>query len=176
MKVIYLFAAVFFLSFVSCSPRKDSQFVMGDYHAWNKPVSAALTYAVPGHENRYRIIFMNDIAWNANRGGALDFPKGSIIIKDIYAGNTVKEGEKPIVATFMYKDPENPEALRGWVWGMKDLVSGVENKMNYDFCITCHDNANEAHPYGDRNPGNLFRDFVFLPPGTVPENSESYNY
>ncbi len=176
MKFCYLFIATMSLALLSCSPKKPDALVLGDYQAWNKPVSEPLTYTVPGHENRYRIIYMNDIAWNAKRGGVLDFPRGSVIIKDIYAGNSIKEGEKPVMATFMYKDPGNPAALKGWVWGVKDLATGRENSKTYDFCATCHANANEAHPYGDRNPGKLFRDYVFLPPGTVPEKTDAYGY
>ncbi len=34
-----------------------------------------------------------------------------------------------------------------------------------NFCITCHANANEKHPYGDKNPNEEFRDYVYFVPG-----------
>jgi hypothetical protein len=37
-----------------------------------------------------------------------------------------------------------------------------------NFCVTCHANANEKHPYGDRNPREEFRDYVFFVPGGAP--------
>jgi hypothetical protein len=34
-----------------------------------------------------------------------------------------------------------------------------------NFCITCHSNANEKHPYGDGNANEEFRDYVYFVPG-----------
>jgi len=34
-----------------------------------------------------------------------------------------------------------------------------------NFCITCHANANEKQSYGDGNPAEEFRDYVYFVPG-----------
>jgi len=38
-----------------------------------------------------------------------------------------------------------------------------ETVITEEFCITCHGNANESHPYGDKNPNNEYRDYLFFP-------------
>jgi hypothetical protein len=46
---------------------------------------------------------------------------------------------------------------------VRDTASGQEKVIDYEFCYDCHANANEPHPYGDRNPHGEFRDYVFFP-------------
>ena len=63
----------------------------------------------------------------------------------------------------MLKRPGHPQARAGWLWIVKDIPSGKETIISEEFCVTCHANANERHPYGDRNPTEDFRDFLFFP-------------
>jgi hypothetical protein len=70
------------------------------------------------------------------------------------------------MATVMVKAPDDPRAKGGWIWLVKDLASGKETVFTTNYCVTCHANANEKHPYGDKNPGEEFRDYLFIiPPG-----------
>ena len=54
-------------------------------------------------------------------------------------------------------------ARGGWVWVAKNPATGEERIIDYEFCFDCHSDANEPHPYGDKNPQGGHRDYVFLP-------------
>ena len=49
---------------------------------------------------------------------------------------------------------------RHWDFPDGTVITKVGN-----FCITCHSNANEKHPYGDGNANEEFRDYVYFVPG-----------
>ena len=112
---------------------------------------------------------MNGTGFGFSRTGKgqterVEFPEGTIIAKEIYAGSSPEPGAEPTMVTAMVKDPEHPAARGGWVWVVKDLSMGKERIITGDFCFTCHGNANEGHPYGDKNKDENFRDFVFFIP------------
>lgn len=143
-------------------------FVPKKYNHWNKTVDEGINEAVPGHMDKYRVIYINDKGENyektlVNNKVVHNYPPGSIIVKEIYAGTTYEEGMEPVECTVMYKDPDHELAQGGWLWIHKDFGSGKETIMDSDFCLECHVNANENHPYGDNNKDNEFRDYVFFP-------------
>jgi hypothetical protein len=145
-------------------------YVPPDYASWRKTTDKVLDYPIPGHMDRLRVPRMNDIGFSSKPtsvGGKLrwDFPEDTVIVKEVYAKPHPAPDEKPIQLTIMVKDPKEEGALGGWLWYTKDLPNGKETRFDGNFCITCHANANEKHPYGDGNPNEEFRDYVFYVPG-----------
>lgn len=169
-KVCFVAASFIAVMLVSCAPRPSARaFVSDDYATWGRTTELRLDYPIPGHEDNYRIIYMNDTGFRFSRTGAgrnerVEFPEGTVIAKEVYAGSSPEPGARPTMITAMIKDADNPDARGGWVWVAKNLSMGKENIITGDFCFTCHANANEAHPYGDKNPDEGFRDFVFFIP------------
>jgi len=117
---------------------------------------------------------MNDTGFGFSRTGngqteRVVFPEGTVIAKEVYAGSSPEPGALPMMVTAMVKASDNPDARGGWGWGTKNLDSGMERIVKVDFCYNCHTNANEAHPYGDKNLDEGFRDYVFFVPGNTSE-------
>jgi hypothetical protein len=108
-------------------------------------------------------------------GGKLswDFPEDTVIVKEVYASAYPGPGEKPIQLTIMAKDPTDRRAQGGWLWITKDLPDGRESVFTGNFCVTCHANANERHPYGDGNPDEEFRDYVYFVPGKAAPRGQA---
>ncbi len=163
---LFVFGALLFFS--SCTQRKSDQLVPKDHAAWKKTTGIELNYPIPGHENTYRKIFINPIGEGVKIIAAQDkntyeYPEGTIILKEIYEGQRYEPGMKPVMLTAMIKSSSAPEARGGWIWVVKDTASGKETVFTDEFCVTCHSNANEAHPYGDGNKKQEFRDYVFFP-------------
>ncbi|MAG14070.1 MAG: hypothetical protein CMN78_05690 [Spirochaetales bacterium] len=152
---------------VGCSGAgEDAGLVPTDYGEWASTVDAPLTYQIPGHSMLKRIIFINGTGQKVmpveKDGKAFyDYPHGTIIVKEMYPNS---ESTKPDHLTVMIKDPDHPNAMVGWVWLVKSIKTGQEEVFeSSDFCVTCHRNANDRHPYGDRNPEAEFRDYVYYP-------------
>jgi hypothetical protein len=153
---------------LSCARPAPRSLVPADYASWELTTKVPLDYPVPGHENHHRRIFMNEIGEDvriAKRQGRVvhDYPAGTVIVKEVYAGLQLQPGETPFQLLAMVKKPNDPLARGGWLWVMRDVASGQERIIDYEFCYDCHSNANEPHPYGDKNPGGEFRDYVFFP-------------
>jgi hypothetical protein len=153
--------------------------VPADFSTWQRTTAIRLDYPIPGHEDNYRIIHINDAGMDFDRSQQgrrtiFSFPAGTIIAKAIFQGASPAQDAAPVMVTAMIKAPGDRDARGGWLWVVKDLAMGTETIMTGDFCVTCHANANEAHPYGDRNPAEDFRDYVFFVPGydgrATPEN------
>lgn len=162
-----LAAASFAASLSACSPAAPKGRVPADWNSWRKPVDKVLNYTIPGHGDKARVIYVNPAGWDyagKAAAGRFEFPVGTVVVKEIYASGSPAPGEKPTTLDVMIKAPDDPDARGGWVWVVKDLASGKETVMTTTFCQSCHGNANTAHPYGDRNPQGLFRDFLFFPP------------
>lgn len=160
-----LAAALILLS--ACAPSVPKSYIPDDWPSWRKTTNVALDYPIPGHEDRYRVIRINDTGWEyaaGAAGGRREFPEGTIVVKEIYSSGKPASGEKPVTLTTMVKAPKDPSARGGWLWVVKDLATGKETVMTGTFCVTCHSNANEPHPYGDLNAGGEFRDFLFFIP------------
>ena len=152
----------------ACAEKEELPLVPADYSGWSRVNRVDLDYPIPGHMDRYRVIYINEAGKNytvMNRGERkyFEYPEGTIIVKEIYSTMAPVEGEKPVSLTVMVKKQDHPAAREGWVWIVKDFQTGKENILSQEFCITCHSNANEFHPYGDGNPKEDFRDFVFFP-------------
>jgi hypothetical protein len=164
-------ASVLLLS--SCARRPEPSYASADYPGWARTTQVVLDYPIPGHENRLRIPRMNPIGFTAlprRSGGRLvwSFPEGTVIVKEVYASARPSPGEAPIQLTIMAKQSADKRAQGGWLWITKALPGGAEMVFTGNFCVTCHANANEKHPYGDGNPGEDFRDYVYFVPGEKP--------
>ncbi len=174
-----LACAAFGLALVSCAkaPAPRAALLPADYPDLAKSVDRLLDYPIPGHGDDARLIFMNGTAFaaaSAPKDGAVTFPEGSVVIKEIYEGLKPAAGQAPAMLTAMVKAPGDPAAIDGWIWVVKDLSTGTESVMDADFCATCHAAANEAHPYGDKNPAEAFRDGVFILPSAAGAGGDGY--
>jgi hypothetical protein len=157
----------------ACAPKPAAvALIPDDYSSWRRTTDLRLDYPIPGHEDNFRIIYMNDTGFGFSRTAEgqserVVFPEGTVIAKEVYAGSAPEPGAKPMMVTAMIKDSDNADGKGGWVWVTKDLAMGKETVITGDFCFTCHTNANEAHPYGDKNQDEGFCDYVFfVPEGT----------
>jgi len=160
-------AAVALLA-LACARPAPRALVPADYASWERTTERDLDYPVPGHEDHHRRIYMNQTGEEvriAERQGRVfhDYPEGTVVVKEVYAGLQVRPDETPFQLTVMIKKPRDPLARGGWLWVVRDVATGQERIIDYEFCYDCHSNANEAHPYGDKNPRGEFRDYVFFP-------------
>ncbi len=158
VKKYIILVIVLVIFFISCRAKEPLFLVPEDYTNWEKLSDKPLTYPIPGHMDNYRIIYINEKGSEVKNNS---YPDGTIIVKEVYSGLEYKTDDKPIDLTIMVKDSDNPEGFGGWLWLKKSPVEQTETIINVDFCMNCHSNANETHPYGDGNPDNEFRDFVF---------------
>ena len=138
------------------------------YRTWATTTGETLNYPIPGHEEHFRRIYINSIGEGVSvsqRNGKAyyTYPAGTIIVKDIFESLEPLPGAEPFQQTVMIKDPRNPKARGGWLWVVRDEKTAGETVIDYEFCVDCHSNANESHPYGDTNPNHEFRDFLFFP-------------
>ena len=161
------------LALLSGCAKAEEIYVPSDYVAWHRTTDVVLNYPIPGHMDRFRLPRMNDLGYKTLPkmvAGKLrwDFPEDTVIAKEVYASAKPAPGEKPIQLTIMIKDPSDKRNLGGWLWYTKDLPNGEETLFEGNYCITCHANANEQHPYGDGNPNEEFRDYVYFVPGETP--------
>lgn len=153
-----------------CAKPAAEVYVPDDYYSWARTTPIVLNYPIPGHEDRLRVPRMNAKGFSAaptRVGGKLswDFPEDTVIVKEVYASANPAPGEKPVQLTIMVKDPADKRSQGGWLWYTKSLPDGKETLFPGNFCVTCHANANEKHPYGDGNPNEDFRDYVYFVPG-----------
>ena len=168
MKAFWIPAAAA-LVLAACSPSKP--FLPSDYGSWEETTNVELTYPIPGHESNYRVPRVNAIGFaykpQASAAGVVryDYPEGTIFVKEIYHGlSEPPEGVLPFQLTAAVKAPTDPRSRGGWIWVVKDGAAGKETVMTGSFCVDCHANANENHPYGDKNPKGEFRDYIYFPP------------
>jgi len=175
--IAFLLIAAFGL-LVGCAAEKPPVYATPDYHSWKRTTDVVLDYPIPGHQNRFRIPRMNEVGFTAkpttdNGKRHWDFPVGTIIVKEIYQTPKPAAKELPIQLTIMVKAPKDPRSQGGWLWVTRDLPNGKEAVFMGNFCITCHENANEKHPYGDGNPNEEFRDYVYFVPGEGSPGSDA---
>ncbi len=149
-----------------CSGTKEPEgLVPEDYSGWASTVDGPLMYQIPGHTMDIRKIYINEIGTHleiteTNGEVSHEYPEGTIILKENYK---IEDTTKPAMLTVMIKSPNDSRSRGGWIWVAKDVASGAERLFTDEFCFTCHQNANERHPYGDHNENGEFRDFVFYP-------------
>lgn len=141
-----------------------------EYHSWQEPTDIHLNYPIPGHGDTYREIYINPIGETVeekmiNGRQCYIYPPGTVIVKEIYQGlDTPAAEEKPLKLNIMIKAPDHPQALNGWLWLESNFPPTQPHIFTHRLCVDCHANANETHPYGDMNPQDELRDFVFFPP------------
>ena len=138
-----------------------------DYQSWKKPLPKSLDYPIPGHGDSRRIVYINKKGLEAtfvkdrNNRTAVDFPDGSILIKEVFKREGVGYGTIPQLVV-MVKDRHNQEAQDGWLYYVRNPGSPQVTLIKSQFCVGCHDAANEVHPYFDNNLEGMYRDYVFL--------------
>ena len=167
MKTVLLLICLFTpLLAIGCG-EEDGQthLVPADYSGWASTVDGPLVYQIPGHAMAMRQIYINEIGTNfkstlRSNQVIYEYPEGTIILKENYPMQT---STVPAELTVMIKSPKDMRARGGWLWVAKNVSTGEERVFTDEFCFTCHQNANEQHPYGDGNPDREFRDFVFYP-------------
>ena len=172
------------LLLLSCAAKPAASLIPLDYDSWERTTDILLNYPIPGHENRLRIPHMNSIGFESlpapgAKPRVWSFAKGTIIAKAVFASPNPPPGEAPVMVTAMIKAPDDPRSRSGWIWVVKDLSAGKERVFTENFCVTCHGNANEKHPYADKNSEGEFRDFVFIVPERVlaaPASKEGEEY
>ena len=145
----------------------DSPPLLGhDYTAWEQTTTAVLDFPVPGHGDGLRQIYANPAVFETvlNADGSITYPAGAIFVKEVYASSNPDPDAEPAMLLGMVKRPDDEHARGGWVWISRDPESGAETLFDDEFCVTCHANANESHPYGTGNPTEAFRDYVFHTP------------
>ncbi len=167
LALIAMVLAACSLAAVSCAREGQSRALLPEgYGTWRSTTAVKLDYPIPGHEASARAIFMNPEGFLFQKDGdGAEFPAGTIIVKEIRPLGSVTADMPAPMLTAMVKAPEDERARGGWLWVVKDTASGSETVFAGDFCYRCHANANEAHPYADRNPSGASRDFVFFVPG-----------
>jgi len=151
-----------------CGDREPKSMVPEEYRAWESTTEVELDYPIPGHEQNLRRTYINErgteVETEARAGRVYwSYPEGTVIIKDNYPSLDPAPGETPMNQTVMVKRPDDPRSRGGWIWIVKDLKSREERIIDYEFCFDCHAVANESHPFGDENPDEEYRDYVFFP-------------
>jgi hypothetical protein len=163
----------------ACEQAPEIPAIPEDYRTWRQTTDIVFDYPVPGHEDHFRKIYINPLGENftiveKNNRSYCEFPEGTIIVKEIYANLNVPAPQTlPVLLAVMIKNSAHPEARSGWLWLSQNYDTKETNIIDYEFCVDCHANANERHPYGDKNPDEEFRDFVFFPPQHAPSQEKS---
>lgn len=141
--------------------------VTTDHEEWTRTTTTPLTFPVPGHGSGERRIYINPVGETVeppvSSEEPWEYPEGTIILKEIYPSPDPPEDAPPDSLTIMVKQPDHPMSRGGWVWLVKEPGSDEERVFAEQFCVTCHANANEEHPYGDGNPEGQFRDYAYYP-------------
>ncbi len=156
------------------SADKEPQLIPDDYDGWERTVEEDLNFQVPGHGETLRRIYINDVgtgveisdvspAGAASTRRRYEYPPGTLIVKEVYPSAEIPPTQQPVMITAMLKAPNDPRSRGGWLWITKNLASGEENVLVEEYCLTCHENANEQYPYRDGNPNDEFRDYTFYP-------------
>ncbi|WP_148223877.1 cytochrome P460 family protein [Spirochaeta thermophila] len=146
-----------------CEKERASYRVPEGYRAWKRTTTVELDYPIPGHGTAYRRIYVSPEGETPQRGadGSYVYPEGTMVVKEVYRQRPTDPEQTPDMFTVMIKAPEDPRSRGGWIWLVQ---SGDEVMIVSDsFCESCHENANEPHPYGDGNPRGVFRDYLFFP-------------
>lgn len=151
-----------------CQEQEEpSPLVTVDHSGWSRTTTMPLTFPVPGHGSGERRIFINPVGETveppADSSEPWRYPTGTIIAKEVYPSADPPEDAPPDSLLIMVKDPQHPLSRGGWVWLSKEPGSEEERIFTEQFCVTCHANANEEHPYDDGNREGQFRDYVYYP-------------
>ena len=161
----FLILITFSVLAVGCA-REPSPLLDHDYTAWNPTTTAVLDFPVPGHGSGLRRIYASTAVFETplEPDGSITYPTGATFVKEVYATAAPEADAEPAMLLGMVKQPDHPQAHGDWVWISRNPESGAETIFDDEFCVTCHANANESHPYGTGNPTEAYRDFVFHTP------------
>jgi len=146
-----------------------SSLIPPNWGSWERLTAPGLPGPIPGHEEPIRVTYVNPLVETArmvtqNGVPSLEYPAGSIIVKAGFKGAAAAgQAELPAKLYVMVKNPADPRARGGWLWIVRNGTDPKEIVVDAPYCVDCHGYANKANPYGDRNPGEVFRDYVFLP-------------
>lgn len=114
---------------------------IGDYTSWKR---IDVTGVAPGHNDTYRIIYINEIAANPVGDLRLGFPIGSVIVKEIRQNNNGMPGDLNYVA-IMRKEESPSTALTdegGWLFTQSLTPGGDET-----YTSLCWNRCHVAAPY-----------------------------
>lgn len=168
--LLWLYAVGILMGINACQRAPDTPAIPEDYRTWRQTTDIVLDYPVPGHEDHFRKIYINPLGENftvvqKNNRSFCEFPEGTIIVKEIYTSLKAPAPQTlPVLLTVMIKDADHPKSRGGWLWLSQNYTTKETHVIDYEFCVDCHANANERHPYGDKNPDEEFRDYVYFPP------------
>lgn len=155
------------LLFLGCAEEEPPPLVIEDHSGWARTTNRTLDFPVPGHGDGERRIFINAVGATvqqpASEESPWEYPEGTVIVKEVYEAPAPPEDAPPSMLTIMVKRPDHPSSRGGWVWLTKQPGSEEQRIFTEQFCVTCHANANEEHPYGEGNPAEQFRDYVYYP-------------
>ena len=165
--IVWLMVSVCVLC--ACEQQKYQEWdpIPVDYQSWHQPLKQPIEYAVVGHGESRRIIYVNELALQAkhveNKYGQklLRFPNGAIIIKEVFRFRNNGYEPHPQVVS-MVKDTNDPKAQDGWLYYVRNPNNPQVKQIDSRLCSGCHEAANESHPYFDNNPNSQFRDYVFI--------------
>ncbi|MFW6329744.1 MAG: cytochrome P460 family protein, partial [Alkalispirochaetaceae bacterium] len=162
---LLLLPAAFAVLILGCAGDGEQEpLVTGNHENWSRTTTETLDFPVPGHGGGARRIFINPTGETVEPPDSAqepwDYPDGTIIVKEIYSSSDPPEDVPPDSLTIMVKDRDHPMSRGGWVWITKSPGSDRETIFTEQFCVTCHANANEEHPYGDNNREGQFRDYT----------------
>ena len=165
-RLLYCIPLLLFLA--SCAQQeREKEYVPEDYAQWERTTDTRLDFPVPGHGSGLRKIYIDPTGQTVEPPEGSDeawqYPDGTIIVKEIYPSPEPSDGVAPDSLAVMVKSPQDPRSRGGWLWITTEPGSDEERIFTEQFCVTCHSNANEEHPYGDGNPGEEYRDFVYYP-------------
>ncbi|MFW6229156.1 MAG: cytochrome P460 family protein [Alkalispirochaeta sp.] len=136
------------------------------YHDWDETTEQLLDFTVPGHGSGLRKIYANSVVFETPlpETGEITYPAGAVFVKEVYETPAPSAEDTPAMLVGMVKAPDDPRSQGGWVWVTRNPADETETVFTDRFCITCHGNANEEHPYGSGNPDGAFRDYIFHTP------------
>ena len=127
-KKVFIVSGLLFLlsAVINCNRKEPVSFVPDDYTSWDTTTDIMLDYPIPGHENHFRIIRINDTGKTLRpetRGKRIydTYPTGTVIVKEIYPELTRQEDDRPIMLTVMVKEPSHQFARGGWLWNQSRL-------------------------------------------------------
>jgi hypothetical protein len=139
-----------------------------EWGSWEHLAPVTVSTPIPGHEEPIRSSYLNQVAESVtpqiqNGVSTTTYPAGSIIVKAGFKGSVLPgQSESPAKLYAMVKRPEDPRARGGWIWVVRTGDDPREIVVDAPYCVDCHGYANKANPYGDKNPGGDFRDYVFI--------------
>jgi hypothetical protein len=120
----------------ACGEPYGGALSIDDYRSWP---SQQLRGPAPGHGDTLRVVYVNPEALEFERR---QYPQGSILVKEIYAGDTAADDELAYLAAMRRETSSTAwgEQL-GWVFTIADGPGGDETVVG-----SCWGNCHQAAP------------------------------